>query len=157
MNRPHFGMFFYGTLKRGQRNHAYCRGALRVRGATVQGFLYDLPEGYPALVVPERNILAVGTADPLRDAGETLGRSRTEEIPAPDRATVFGELYTFDDAEERLPALDRLEGFVPGDPTSPYKRVLVSVRAEEGTLAFAWSYVVRYPVGRHLPGGRWPA
>jgi gamma-glutamylcyclotransferase (GGCT)/AIG2-like uncharacterized protein YtfP len=49
-------MFFYGTLKRGERNHdRYCSGTLRIEEATVRGQLYDLPlVGYPALVVPEK-------------------------------------------------------------------------------------------------------
>jgi len=61
-------MFFYGTLKRGGSNHAYCRGGLVTAEARVEGLLYDLPQGYPALVVPEASVLAVGTGDPLRDA-----------------------------------------------------------------------------------------
>ncbi|CAA9452266.1 MAG: hypothetical protein AVDCRST_MAG02-962 [uncultured Rubrobacteraceae bacterium] len=150
-----FGMFFYGTLKRGQRNHGYCRGALEVRGATVRGSLYDLPEGYPALVVPENNILTVGTADPVRDAGADLGAG-WKKTPAPEAPTVFGELYVFDDAAERLPAIDSLEGFAPGDPTSPYRRVLVPARTDGSTTA-AWAYVASETRGRHLPGGRWPA
>jgi gamma-glutamylcyclotransferase (GGCT)/AIG2-like uncharacterized protein YtfP len=37
-------MFFYGTLKRGERNHdRYCGGALRVEEGAVRGELYDLP------------------------------------------------------------------------------------------------------------------
>ncbi|QIN83244.1 gamma-glutamylcyclotransferase [Rubrobacter tropicus] len=157
MDCPPFDMFFYGTLMRGQRNHAYCHGALRARNATVRGSLYDLPEGYPALVVLEEDVLAVGTANPIRDASEARFRTRPDGIPALEQPTVSGELYTFDDAGERLRALDRLEGFVPGDPTSPYERVLIPAHAEDGTLTFAWSYVVRHPTGRHLPGGHWPA
>ena len=156
MSRPTFDLFFYGTLMRGQRNHAYCHGALRVRSAAVRGSLYDLPEGYPALVVPEPDVLAVGTADPIQDAREARGRTWPHSIPALERPTVSGELYTFDDAEERLQALDRLEGFVPGDKTSLYKRVLIPALAEDGTFVLAWSYIVWQPTGRPLPGGRWP-
>ena len=58
-------MFFYGTLKRGERNHdRYCGGALRVEEGAVRGELYELPFfGYPALVVPEESIRALGTGD----------------------------------------------------------------------------------------------
>ncbi len=152
--RPPFDMFFYGTLKRGRRNHHYCGGALQVREATVEGTLYDLPEGYPALVVPGQNILDVGTADPLRDAE---ARRVPGQLPAPEGPVVFGELYVFDDPENRLPAIDHLEGFVTGDPASPYRRVLIPARTDDGATVLAWAYVVREARGMHLPGGRWPA
>jgi gamma-glutamylcyclotransferase (GGCT)/AIG2-like uncharacterized protein YtfP len=156
VNRPRFEVFVYGTLKRGQRNHAYCHGAARVRGAKVRGALYDLAEGYPALVVPEQDVLAVGSADHLRDVAEVGYGSRPVEIPALERPTVFGELYTFDDPEERLPDLDLLEEFVPGNPASPYRRVLIPALTEDGTVVLAWSYAARHPGGKHLPEGRWP-
>jgi hypothetical protein len=76
-------------------------------------------------VVPKEDIRAVGTADPIHDASEKqrLGRTGAHR---PDGAVVFGELFTFDDPEERLPALDRLEGFNPGRP-SLYQRVLIPI------------------------------
>ena len=78
-------MFFYGTLKRGERNHdRYCSGTLRIEEATVRGQLYDLPlVGYPALVVPEEFIHAFGTGDSARDAEKqwrSLGRERLARI-----------------------------------------------------------------------------
>ena len=158
MNHPGhfpFDMFFYGTLKRGQRNHRFCHDAARMREASVQGSLYELPEGYPALVVPEQNIRAVGTSDPSRDA--RIGHEHTRwEIPTVEDSAVFGELYTFGDPEERLPAIDKLEEFVPGDPSSPYRRVLIPARTEDGAL-LAWAYVIRGARGTRLPRGRWPA
>ena len=155
-DRPPFHMFFYGTLKRGQRNHAYCRGALRVREATVRGTLYALPEGYPALVAPEEIVLDVGTEDPLRDA-RAAGDRGQKETPAPECPAVFGELYAFDDAEQRLPAIDGLEGFVPGDPESPYRRVLIPTKTgDDAKPTPAWAYVAREARGTRLPGGRWP-
>lgn len=155
-DRPPFEMFFYGTLKRGRRNHHYCGGALQVRDATVEGTLYDLPEGYPALMTPGRNILAAGTAEYLRDA-ETGRDPKRLTAPDPEGPVVFGELFTFDDPEKRLPAIDRLEGFVTGDPTSPYRRVLLPARTDDGASVFAWAYVVPRARGTNLPGGRWPA
>ena len=149
-------MFFYGTLKRGGSNHAYCRGGLMTAEARVEGLLYDLPQGYPALFVPEASILAVGTGDPLRDA-RGAGALDLPELPEPREPYVHGELYTFDDPEERLPSLDELEDFSPDDPSSPYRRVLVPVRPDGGGVTLAWAYAVRGPRGTHLPGGRWPA
>ena len=150
-----FDMFFYGTLKRGQRNHSFCRNALRVSEAAVQGSLYDLPEGYPALVVLEQDILAVGTSNYSRDA-RTGKDYLLGEIPTVQGSIVFGELYTFGDPEERLPSIDRLEEFSPGETLSPYRRVLIAARTEDGT-SLAWAYVVANARGTRLPGGRWPA
>jgi len=152
---PLLTLFFYGTLKRGHANHdRFCRGYLRVEEATVRGLLYDLPSGYPALVIPEEDIRAVGTADPAYDAArqQTLGRT---EVRRPEAPRVFGELFTFDDPEERLPALDRLEGFDPTGP-SPYRRVLIPVETPSGAVILAWAYVTEESSGNHLPGGRWP-
>ena len=148
-------MFFYGTLKRGGSNHAYCRGGRMTAEATVEGLLYDLPQGYPALVVPDASVLTVGTDDPLNDAhaDSALGRAG---LPEPADPAVHGELFTFDDPEDRLPSLDELEDFSPEDPSSPYRRVLVPVRLGDGGVTAAWTYAVRGPQGTHLPGGRWP-
>jgi len=73
--------------------------------------------------------------------------------PIPDRLSkkgtgapwgpVYGELLTFDDPENRLPAIDRLEGFHPGGPCL-YRRVLVPVRAN-GTGLPVWLYVGEDP------------
>jgi len=148
-------MFFYGTLKRGQRNHdRYCHGALRVEEATVRGELYDLPFGYPALIVPEESIHAAGTGDPNRDA-EKQRRLGREQVPTLQGSRVFGELFGFDDPETRLPSLDRLEGFDP-DASSHYRRVLLPVETSEGSGVLAWAYVVRESSGVYLPGGSWP-
>ena len=152
-----FLIFFYGTLKRGHRNHdAFCRGALRVQEVAVRGKLYNLPLGYPALVVPEEDVFAVGTASPLRDAAEQRRLGHVFSHPA-SGPRVFGELFAFDDPEARLPALDRLEGFDPEDASSPYRRVLLPVGTEGDSGVLAWAYVVATASGVHLPEGRWPA
>ena len=70
---------------------------------------------------------------------------------------VYGKLLTLDDPETRLPAIDRLEGFRPGDP-SLYRRVLVPVQAN-GAVLPTWLYVGEDPIsGRFTPlgGSRWP-
>ncbi len=157
-DEPALLMFFYGTLKRGHANHdPFCRGALFVREATVRGQLYDLPFGYPALVVPEEDVLAIGTAAPLRDAAEQrrLGREHGERLPG-SGPRVFGELFAFHDPAVRLPALDRLEGFDPEDGSSSYRRALLPVETTSNDYILAWAYVVEAASGVHLPGGRWP-
>jgi gamma-glutamylcyclotransferase (GGCT)/AIG2-like uncharacterized protein YtfP len=149
-------MFFYGTLKRGERNYErYCGGALSVEEGAVRGDLYDVHLGYPALVVPEESIHAFGTGDFTGDAEEQrrLGRGPVASVEGP---RVFGEIFAFDDPESRLPDIDRLEGFDPADASSQYRRVLLSVERNVGSVLLAWAYVVEASSGTHLPGGRWP-
>ena len=149
-------MFFYGTLKRGHRNHEpYCGDARFVGEATVRGMVYDTPFDYPALTVPTEDVLAVGTAAPLQDAAEQARLGRGGITPA-DGPRVFGELFAFEEPEGCLPALDRLEGFDPADDASPYRRVLLPVQRASGENAPAWAYIVETASGVHLPGGRWP-
>lgn len=69
---------------------------------------------------------------------------------------VHGEVFTFDDPEERLPALDNLEGFYPGGE-GLYRRVLIPViLTETETTVLAWTYAGEAVSGVYLPGGRWP-
>lgn len=154
-------MFFYGTLKRGHPNHdRFCAGAVRVEESVVRGRLYDMPFGFPAMTVPQEDILARGTGEPLRDAARQREAGETGKLAgiAPEEGScVFGELFVFDDPQRRLPALDELEGFRPGGE-SLYRRVLVPARiVASNTMVPAWAYVVDSPYGAHLPGGRWPA
>jgi gamma-glutamylcyclotransferase (GGCT)/AIG2-like uncharacterized protein YtfP len=99
----------------------------------------------------------VGSADYLADA---LVQQRTEvrpQVTSQDRDIVHGELLTFEDPEERLPALDGLEGFYPGE-NSFYRRILVpATPAEADGGVLAWTYVIETANGVYLPGGRWPA
>lgn len=148
-------LFFYGTLKRGQINHdRFCSGYASAAEATVRGRLYDLPFGFPALLVPREDILAAGSADPLRDAAAQRRLADPAEHPKTG-PRVFGELFVFDDFERLLPALDRFEGFDPDSGTGLYRRVLVPVEAKK-TRVPAWVYAVERPSGNYLPGGRWP-
>ena len=150
-------MFFYGTLKRGERNfERYCGGALRVERATVCGDLYDHPLfGYPALVVPEESIRAFGTADYSADV-ERQRRLGREPARPPEGTRAFGEVFAFDDPEARLPAIDRLEGFDPAESSSHYRRALLPVETTEGFVTLVWAYVVRESSGVYLPEGNWP-
>jgi gamma-glutamylcyclotransferase (GGCT)/AIG2-like uncharacterized protein YtfP len=124
-------LFVYGTLKRGFWNHdRFCRGVLAVEDALVRGRLFETSSGIPILQVPEEDILAVGTTDPLADVATQVRvvarMSNPEPTPGrlPKKGTgapwgpVYGEILTFDDPVIRLPAIDRLEGFHPGVPAS---------------------------------------
>lgn len=144
-------LFVYGTLKRGYSNHdGYCRGVLAIEAALVRGCMYIRPDRIPFLEVPDRDILAIGTADPRSDAAAHRRLARdiesgklAESPPGPqvsDRGVVRGELLVFDDPETRLPAIDRLEGFRPGG-RSLYRRVLVPVRVKD-SFTVAWTYAV---------------
>jgi len=162
--RPHrqaagiLRLFVYGTLKRGCWNHdRFCRGVLSVEEAVVRGRLYEMPSGIPVLQVPEEDILARGTADPLADVA-TQARFAEDLAsilkPVPESATagdcgpVYGELLTFDDPSTRLPAIDRLEGFHPGG-SSMYQRVLVPAFTRE-TVVPVWLYVGDEIIKRRL-------
>jgi hypothetical protein len=125
--------------------------------ASVRGRLYELPSGFPALVVPETDVQATGTTDYLADA-EAPNRVRAgSQESYLDWDMVHGELLSFEDPEARLPALDGLEGFRPGEQ-SLYKRVLIPVTLlATGTPVLAWTYVGEAARGVYLPGGRWPA
>ena len=150
-------LFVYGTLKRGQRNHEhFCRGLISVQEATVRGRLYELPVGFPALVVPEADVRATGTMNYLADAeAARYNKVEASEIPS-SWDTVQGELLVFDDPEERLPILDDLEGFRPGEK-SFYRRVLIpTTLLETGATVPAWAYALRSASGLYLRGGRWP-
>ena len=151
----HLRLLVYGTLKRGFANHdRYCRGAVDIRPARVVGRLYDLGS-FPALEVPDDTILAHGTADPAADVAtqarfeggppqhpELLEKAYTR----PGWPLVHGELMIFDDPNDRLPRLDRLEGFYPGEP-GLYRRVLVSVSVFTA-MTPAWAYVTDERLGR---------
>jgi gamma-glutamylcyclotransferase (GGCT)/AIG2-like uncharacterized protein YtfP len=162
-------LFVYGTLKRGFWNHdRFCRGVLAVEDATVRGRLFETSSGIPVLLVPEEDILAVGTTNPLTDVATQahVAARMSNPEPTPDRlpkkgtgapwGPVYGEILTFDDPVIRLPAIDRLEGFHPGGPCH-YRRVLVAVRTK-GTLLPAWLYVADttgYRGIKPLPSGKW--
>ena len=158
-------LFVYGTLKRGYWNHdAFCEGVLEIREAQVRGRLYEGP-GFPLLEVPDEDVLACGTADPLADVATQAGLSDwVGSSPEPDLGSatagawgaVYGELLTFDDPEFRLSATDRLEGFRP-EGSSLYRRVLAPVRVN-GVRELAWVYIVGTTGIKQLRivSGSWP-
>ncbi|MBW1967276.1 MAG: gamma-glutamylcyclotransferase [Deltaproteobacteria bacterium] len=145
-----------------------------------------MPSGIPVLQVPEEDILAHGTADPLADVATCLRADTHRQAQAhlaghlasylelmPDKSAgqriwtcqrhawraramdgerqsatagdwghVYGELLTFDDPSTRLPAIDRLEGFHPGD-SSLYRRVMVAAQVETAIMP-VWLYSMKY-------------
>jgi gamma-glutamylcyclotransferase (GGCT)/AIG2-like uncharacterized protein YtfP len=163
-------LFVYGTLKRGFWNHdRFCRGVLAVEDALVRGRLFETSSVIPVLQVPEEDILAVGTTNPLADVATQahVTARMSNPKPTPDRlpkkgtgapwGPVYGEFLAFDDPETRLPAIDRLEGFHPGGP-SLYRRVLVPIQVNRSVLP-AWLYVGEDPISkRFTPLGEscWP-
>jgi gamma-glutamylcyclotransferase (GGCT)/AIG2-like uncharacterized protein YtfP len=138
---PALRLFVYGTLKRGGRYHdRYCSGARSIETASVRGRVYQLPEGYPVLVVPEGTILARGSADPAADVRRQAAAALAISEVDPSWTDIPGELFTFDDPQTRLPRIDELEEFHP-DGASLYRRVLLRVRCASGTSVAAWAYV----------------
>ncbi|MGX4692373.1 gamma-glutamylcyclotransferase family protein [Streptomyces sp. JNUCC 63] len=128
--------FVYGTLRPGEGNHgAFLHGRTHSEEpARLAGaVLYDGP-GYPYAVE------------------EPGGLIRGELVAAlPER---YGEVLT---------ALDRLEGYVAGDPRSLYERVEREVvRETDGASVRAWVYVAGPSVtarlladGRRIESGDW--
>jgi len=162
-------LFVYGTLKRGFWNHdRFCRGVLAVEDALVCGRLFETSSGIPVRQVPEEDILAVGTTNPLADVAtqaRVVARMSNPE-PTPDRLSkkgtgapwspVCGEILTFDDPVIRLPAIERLEGFHPGGRCLD-RRVLTSAQVH-GIVLPVWLYVVEVTSNRSfkpLPSGKW--
>ncbi len=123
----------------------------------------------PILQAPEEDILAIGTTNPLADVATQapVMACMSNPEPTPDRhqenataapwGPAYGEVLTFDDHENRLPAIDRLEGFHPGGPCL-YRSVLVSAQVH-GTVLPAWLYVGEDPIWKRftpLGGSCWP-
>jgi len=154
---PRLGVFVYGTLKRGQRNHDhFCQGVLAVVEATVRGRLYGLPLGFPALVVPQEDVTATGTTNYLADAEKQWNARFDPTPPLSGWDNVHGEVLTFDDPGDRLSALDSLEDFRP-DEKGFYERVLIPARlVKTGETVPAWAYAVESADSVYLPGGSWP-
>ncbi|MFD8521003.1 gamma-glutamylcyclotransferase family protein [Streptomyces capillispiralis] len=128
--------FVYGTLRPGERNHdRFLRGrTLREEpGRLRDAVLYEGP-GYPYAV---------------EETGSVVGGELVTALP---------EAYA-----GLLAELDRLEEYVPGDPSNLYERVAGEVvRDADGTAVRAWVYLAAPSVagrlrarGRRIAGGRW--
>jgi gamma-glutamylcyclotransferase (GGCT)/AIG2-like uncharacterized protein YtfP len=125
---------------------------LDVREATARGRLYDLPFGFPALVVPKEDVRAEGTSDYPTDAWES-GPSPGLCIPKahPGWDVIHGEILTFGDPGSGCHPLDGLEGYRPGEP-SLYRRILIPAVPSEGETSRA-----RLGLRRRVCLGRTPA
>lgn len=101
-------------------------------------------------------MFTTGTTNYLTDAEEQHRTRAGLLTPLPDWGLVRGELLTFDDPGQRLPTLDTLEGFRPGEK-SFYSRILVpAVVVETGEAILVWTYTAEPTSGVYLPDGRWP-
>ncbi len=126
-------VFVYGTLLRGESNHAHYVGdATSTEEATVRGAIVHLPEGYPAY------------------------RPEAEGI-------VHGELVAFapDRAADAVARLDALEDCDPDAPdASLYHRTRCAATTTAGSVVDAWIYVYAAPIPSDaiaIPSGRWRA
>ena len=155
-----FRLFVYGTLKRGYWNHdRFCRNAVSVEEASVQGRLYELPSGIPVLKVPDETILAVGTVDASADVATQESAALPTNISASGEwSMIQGELLAFSDSTRDMPPIDRLESYRPGR-FSLYRRVLVPVISIKGEVTAAWSYTGTGEMVHHcvpMEGTLWP-
>ena len=123
-------LFVYGTLMRGQANHArFCADALTIEPAVTAGRLFHLPMGFPAMLEA-------------------------------DDGQVFGEAMTFPDLAAVLRQTDLLEGYHQlRSDSSMYRRVVVPVQiGASRQRVTAWTYVWNRPLPQGatlLPTGRW--
>ena len=157
-------LFVYGSLKHGFSNYGrYCRGAGSVEEAQIEGRLFQLPSGYPVLVLPQSRILVRGTCDVVGDlrsqAAEKFGQTGVSRSGRLGESRVHGQLLTFAGSAARLRAIDGLEQFRPGRK-NPYKRVLIEVysRTRQAPVT-AWTYVAGdlSTRGRLILTGKWTA
>jgi gamma-glutamylcyclotransferase (GGCT)/AIG2-like uncharacterized protein YtfP len=148
------GVFVYGTLKEGFKNHShFCRGATETHPAVVWGRLHLWAPTIPILAVPPDHVLHHGTPDLESDLATERRIGQTPppaSLFAPERMgtwrRIHGELIVFPDPVRRLKILDALEGFRPRT-RDYYARALVPIQigdAERGTarVRTAWTYVL---------------
>ena len=136
-----YPVFAYGSLRSGMWNDRLWRGASGTSLPAIlrDARLYDLPYGFPAVVLDERE--------------------------SARKAVIHGELISCEDMLGLLLSLDRLEGYDPGRPPerNHYQRVLVDVEVPSGERVPAWIYV--YTADRlgsieeatFVPSGDWCA
>ncbi|NLI81361.1 MAG: gamma-glutamylcyclotransferase [Deltaproteobacteria bacterium] len=150
-------LFVYGSLKHGFSNHeAHCKGLVRFCPAWVEGRIFRLSCGFPALVLPEGAVLAKGSWNPAKDlelqylmnAGDPYSRKRRL---FPCRASekwrrIKGELQIYRDPM-LLHSIDALEEYAPGLP-SLYERVLTFVHTSPFGVITAWLYVAGENAGK---------
>jgi gamma-glutamylcyclotransferase (GGCT)/AIG2-like uncharacterized protein YtfP len=149
-------IFCYGTLKKRQKNHSFCRRAVSIEEATVCGNLYQLPPGFPALQVPSESVMWSGTKDVFADAQNQYKENNDKDFEFKiyeGWSVVHGELVTFSDPERDVIPIDKLEGF-----PWYYGRDLIPVKREDGSVIVAWAYTLNEVSfsAELLPDGVWP-
>jgi len=125
--------FVYGTLMRGEANHRLVSSAKKIMPATVQGRLYALVYGYPAMIDGHGQV-----------HGELY-------------------FFDNNGIEAVLSRLDYLEGYRPATPeTSLFLRKIVEVTTDDGRVYSAYTYLAGPhlvqrlgQIGHECPGGRW--
>lgn len=153
-------LFVYGTLKQGFRNHHYCQSGEFAGNAFLPGKLYDLPAGYPALTIMDKQILAEASENLFDDIKlqSLLEKHLKQEDKFPSASQkVYGELYEFSAPATEMKEIDYLEGFDPKGARDEnfYSRVLLPV--DTGKIkTLAWTYVMNEPVeGELLSAGKY--
>jgi gamma-glutamylcyclotransferase (GGCT)/AIG2-like uncharacterized protein YtfP len=144
-------VFVYGTLRPGTPEHAaLCGDVVACAAAWVWGRLRQLPEGYPALELPDGAVLHWGTrdyyADAQRQAEVEPGNAALDVTTAGRWQRVEGVALCFPDARAALARLDEYEECNPGAP-GLYDRVL-TLAGVEGSAAAVWLYVSGRGEGR---------
>ncbi len=136
-------LFVYGTLKRGQRAHLpLCADARFVGNASVRGELRLHRDGYPVLVVPEEDVLAESTGDPVADA--TVGdvppaQGGVSVLNSPESwRQIRGEVLAFSAPYSAISVIDAYEGTKDGAEPSTYRRVLLPL--ENAAVRHAWAF-----------------
>ncbi|MER5478169.1 gamma-glutamylcyclotransferase family protein [Streptomyces sp. NPDC002734] len=142
-------VFVYGTLRPGGLYHpSYLLGRTTAEEpATLRGVVLHEGPGYPYA---------------LEEDGAEPGAGRAADV---EPGVVRGDLVTLAEVgyERVLDALDQLEEYRPGDPSSLYLRAVREVtRTRDGATVLAWVYLAAPRLaarlraeGRVIAGGDW--
>ena len=138
--------FIYGTLKtNGPNHHVIHRKVHLIQKAYAYGLLKMIPEGYPALLVPEEYALASGSIDLYHDLNTEHDfmwiSTNLTAIATTQWKRVEGELMTFNHPIATMAALDRYEDYHPFDE-SLYLRKLIVCIGEDHIQYPAWTYTI---------------
>ena len=145
----------YGTLKRGERNHEhFCGGALRVKEGAVRGDLFDVH--WVILRWSFRKSPSALSGPAIIEGTRRKQQRLGQQAPLLEGPRVFGEIFAFDDAESRLPDLDRLEALIPPMPPATTGESCCPSRQTRAWAFLAWAYAVDRIFGNAPAGGRWP-
>lgn len=141
-------LFVYGTLMTGRSAHEqYAQPAERLGEACLPGLLFNLPGGYPGVVVSPEQVLT----DTACGSSVLLNCRHPQQEAVP---LVHGELLRLLKPIEQLPRLDRYED-AAADGSGEYRRVLAAVWSG-GEWKAAWIYcLTTLPSGRPMVDGRW--